>query len=339
MKKFLRILIAILVLFLILALLLMFLSPKKMMVEESITIDAPANMVYNQVNDFKKWPTWSPWSKLDPDAVNTYSKKTSGVGAQWSWKGNEDMGEGTQKIIGVDPGKSIKTSLDFNGMPGTSFSDWTFIPEGDKTKVTWTFDGAESNFFMRPFNLIFKSTVAKSYQEGLSAIKTIVEKRAQEKIYKGFKINEVDIPEKNYIAIRQEIKMDNVQQFYSRNLPSLFGKVTAAGIEMDGMPGGLFYKWDETNGTTDMAASIPIKEAMSVAGASLETIPAGRAIQVDYYGDYDGSAQAHYAIDEYMQDYGILSNVPIVEEYVTDPTVEKDPKKWLTKITYYIAEN
>jgi len=102
------------------------------------------------------------------------------------------------------------------------------------------------------------------------------------------------------------------------------------------MPGGLFYKWDETNGTTDMAASIPVKESIEIAGTNLHTIPAGKAIQVDYYGDYAGSAEAHYAIDEYMNDYGILSNVPIVEEYVTDPTEEKDPKKWLTKITYYI---
>ena len=339
MKKFLRILIAILILLLLLALLAMYLSPKKMEVVESVTMDAPANMVYNQVNDFKKWESWSPWAKLDPEAVNTYSDKTSGVGAQWSWKGNDDVGEGTQKIIGIEPGKAIKTSLEFNGMPGTNFSDWTFTPEGDKTKVTWTLDGAESNFFLRPFNLIFKSSVEKSYKDGLASIKEIVEKRAQEKIYKGYRINEVDVPEKHYLSVRQEIKMDNVQQFYSRNLPALFGKVTAAGIEMDGMPGGLFYKWDETNGLVDMAASIPLKEDVAVAGATMVTIPSGRAIQVDYYGDYDGSVNAHYAIDDYMQDYGILNNVPIVEEYVTDPTVEKDPKKWLTKITYYIAEN
>ena len=35
--------------------------------------------------------------------------------------------------------------------------------------------------------------------------------------------------------------------------------------------------------------------------------------------------------------YGLLSDVPAVEEYLTDPGQEKDPSKWLTRITYYIA--
>jgi len=336
MKKFLRILIAIMVVLLIGVLALMFLSPKKMVFQESMTIDAPANMVYNQVNDFKNWEAWSPWSKLDPDAINTYSEKTSGVGAKWSWKGNDKIGEGTQAIVSSEKGKSIRTSLEFNGFNGTSYSDWSFTPDGNKTKVSWGFDGAETNLLFRPFNLFMKGGLKKTYKEGLAKMKGIVEKRAKEKIYKGYKIQEVNMPEKHYVTIRQEIEMENVQQFYSRNLPSLFGKVTASGVEMDGMPGGLFYKWDETNGTTDMAASIPVKESIEIAGTNSHTIPSGKAIQVDYYGDYAGSAEAHYAIDEYMNDYGILSNVPIVEEYVTDPTEEKDPKKWLTKITYYI---
>ena len=43
-------------------------------------------------------------------------------------------------------------------------------------------------------------------------------------------------------------------------------------------------------------------------------------------------------MDEYMKDFGLLNNPPIIEEYVTDPSTEKDPAKWLTKIIYYIAQ-
>jgi effector-binding domain-containing protein len=339
MKKFLKVLIALQIIFLILIVVLMFISPKKMVLSESITMDAPAHMIYNQVIDFKKWNSWSPWSKLDSTAIFTYSKRSSGVGARYSWKGNADIGEGSQKILGTDPDKSINTSLEFNGMSGTSLSNWTFESVGDKTEVTWDFEGAESGFVFRPFNLIFKPGLKKQYREGLNAIKAIVEKRAKEKIYKGFKINTIQLPEKHYLAIRQEINLKNIQQFYSRNLPPLFNKISVAGIQTDGMPGGLFYQWDESNGKTDMAASVPIKKAVEVPGAILQTIPAGPALQIDYYGDYDGSIRAHYAMEEYMEDFGLLNNVPIVEEYVTDPTVEKNPKKWLTKITYYLAAN
>jgi len=69
------------------------------------------------------------------------------------------------------------------------------------------------------------------------------------------------------------------------------------------------------------------------------TVSEGRALQVDYYGDSSKSSEAHYAIDEYMKDYGLLNDPPIIEENVTDVTQEKDPNKWLTRITYYIASN
>lgn len=336
MKKFLRILIFILVALFLLAILSMFLAPKKMTLAESTTIAAPPNLVYNIVNDLKKWEEWSPWKDLDPEAINTYSEKTEGVGATWSWKGNAQVGEGTQKIIESKKGQSIKTELEFNGFEGTSFSNWTFEPDGNKTKVTWDFDGAETGFFFRPFNWIMKGGLKKTYATGLSRIKEMAENRANKKEYRGYKISETTLPEKHYLTNRQEVDMANMQQFYARNLPALFTVAQKAGCEMDGMPGGLFYKWDEKNGTTDMAASIPIKEPKEVKGSTLVTIPAGKVLQIDYYGDYSKSAAAHYAMDDYMKDYGILNNVPIVEEYVTDPTTEKDPSKWLTKITYYI---
>ncbi len=336
MKKLLRILIFILVALLLIALLAMFLAPKKMTLAEDTTIDAPPNLVYNMINDLKKWETWSPWKDIDPNAVNTYSEKTVGVGASWSWKGNKEVGEGTQKIIESEKGKSIKTALEFNGFEGTSHSNWTFEPVGDKTKVTWDFDGAETGFAFRPFNWIMKGALKKSYATGLSRIKEIAENRAKNKEYRGYKINEITLPAKHYLTTRQEVDMANIQQFYLRNLPTLFTAAQKANCEMDGMPGGLYYKWNESEGTTDMAASVPIKEPKEVKGTTLVTIPSGKALQIDYYGDYSKSANAHYAMDDYMKDYGILNNVPIVEEYVTDPTTEKDPSKWLTKITYYI---
>ena len=164
-------------------------------------------------------------------------------------------------------------------------------------------------------------------------------KRAKQKIYKGYKVKDMIMPEKHFILNRQEVKMENIQQFYAQNLGSLFGKAAGAGVEMDGMPSGLFFKWDKENGTTDMAASIPVKEPIAIKGTNSLTIPSGRALQVDYYGDISKSTEANYAIDEYMKDYGLLNDPPIIEEYVTDPTEEKDISKWLTRITYYIARN
>ena len=339
MKKFLKILIFILVLLLILAIVLMFVSPAQLKLQQTKTLEGPPNMAYNVVNDFSTWESWSPWAKMDPDAVNTYTEKTSGVGAVWKWKGDpKSVGEGSQKIVESKEGEKIRTELEFVGWDGLSYSDWIFEKAGDKTKATWTSEVAETPFYMRPINLFMKGGLKKTYAEGLTNLDGLLKKRVEEKVYRGYKINEIDLPEKHYVINRAEIKIENIQQFYTQNLGALFGKLQGSNIEMDGMPSGLFFKWNQTSETTDMAASIPVKEEVAIKGASSYTIPAGKALRIDFYGDYSKTANAHYALDDYMRDYGLLNNPPMVEEYVTDPTEEKDPEKWLTKITYYIAE-
>ena len=340
MKKFLKILIVILVLLLVLAIIAMFVSPVQLKLEESETMDAPPNMIYNIVNDFKTWETWSPWAEMDPNAVNTYSEKTSGVGATWSWKGDpKTIGEGTQKIVEATAGEKLRTSLEFDGWDGTGYSDWTFEKEGDKTKIRWTFEGAETPFYLRPLNVLMKGGLKKTYRKGLANIEKMVDERVKEKKYRGFAISEVDLPEKNYVMNRAVVNMDNIQNFYAKNLGALFGKLQGANIEMDGSPSGLFFKWNDSDGSTDMAVGIPVKDAINVKGMSSLTIPAGRALQIDYYGDYSKTANAHYAIDDYMKDYGLINNSPVVEEYTPDEEQGKDAAKSLTKITYYLADN
>jgi len=46
------------------------------------------------VNDFHRWNAWSPWARLDPDAINTFAGSESGTGAEFRWKGNGQVGEG-----------------------------------------------------------------------------------------------------------------------------------------------------------------------------------------------------------------------------------------------------
>ncbi len=338
MNKYLKILIAILVSLLVLIILVSYFAPKQLIVKESIKIEAPAVITYNLVNDYSKWPLWSPWEKLDTNIVHSYTDKSYGVGAKWSWKGNEKVGEGSQTILASEESKSIKMSLEFNGVDGEAISNWTFNESDNTTEVSWDFESPETPFFFKAFNLLMKGALTDSYKEGLNNLKKISEERYNEKIYRGMKIEEVQPDEKYFIIRRQEVSFEDMQQFYAQNLGALFARVQTAGLEMQGMPCGLYYKWDELRGVTDMAAGIPLAEAADFDDYDSLTIPSGRAIQIDYYGDYEGLAEPHTAIDEYMKDYGLLNNPPMIEEYLTDPGEESDPSKWLTRILYYIQE-
>lgn len=340
MNRLLKYLIIFLVITALLAIAAMFFSPKKMAFQESVTIDAPPKVVYNMVNDFKQWDTWSPWAAIDSNVVNTFTDKTAGVGARWEWKGNAEVGEGSRTITESVPFEKIKTALTLSSMKGKeSGVEWSFLPDGDKTKVSLNFDGAESPFFLRPFNFLMKSGITKTYNQGLSNIKKLAENRSKNKTYNGYKMQEVYQGTKNYVMNRQVVDMKDVQNFYTQNISSLFQKSQGVKMELDGKPSTLFYSWDEKAGKTDVAAAIPVTQPVTIPGAITQTLSDGKAVQVDYYGDPKNAEQAHNAIAQYLADNDLLINYPIVHENVTDVLEEKDPKKWLTKITYYVTSS
>jgi len=266
-----------------------------------------------------------------------YSDKKEGVGASYSWT-SENMVDGTVKIIESEKNKSLKTELIFDGK-GSSNGIWDISQEENGTRVSWGMKSDNDvNFFMRGvmFAKGTKTRMENNFDKGLAAIKEIAESRKNGE-YNGYKINTVEMPEKHYVLSRAEVSIDKVQQFYVQSLSSIFTKIQPAGVEIDGMPSSLFFKWDESKRMTDMAASIPLTKPAAINGTKSLTISAKQALQIDYYGDTSKTLEAHMAMEEYLNDNGLLSDVPVVEEYVSDPEKVLDPSKYLTKITYYLA--
>ena len=67
-------------------------------VERSTTVHAEPARVYEQLEDFHRWQTWSPWEELDPDLARSYSGPETGVGSVYNWSGNRKAGEGRMEI-------------------------------------------------------------------------------------------------------------------------------------------------------------------------------------------------------------------------------------------------
>lgn len=315
------------------------LGPKNFETVRTTTMNAPKALVYNIVNDYKTWDSWSDWKSRDSSMVSTLGAKTVGVGASSSWTGKD--GKGEMKMLESIKGERIKNQLNFEGFDGNSYGVWGFEEADGKTKVSWGMENDEDlPFYMRGMMLVVGavSGMEESFDNGLANIKKMAEDRAVNKMYSGYKINEITHPEKYFIMSRSEVEKDKIQQFYATNLGSIFGKVQGAGLEMDGMPCGLFFKMDGASSKTDMAAAIPVKNPMEIPGLSTYTIEERKAITVDFYGDYHDTQKAHNAIYSYLRDYELLYDYPVIEEYVTDPTIEKDASKWLTKITYFPAQ-
>ncbi|HPQ20216.1 MAG TPA: SRPBCC family protein [Saprospiraceae bacterium] len=330
LKKILYVLLALIVLLLIIA----FILPKKYEVSVSKEYNVPVELAFNAVNDMKLQEKWNPWKKMDPEMKIMYGDTTVGAGASYSWEGPVSK-KGTFKYLTSERNKEIGTEVIFEGM-GDAHGKYIFDKTEGGCKITWTFEG-ESSIPMNLMNFLAEKYITKDFNSGLENLGELLNDRKSGK-YLGYEIKEVIVPAKNYVMNRAEVKFENIAQFYAQNLGSLFQKLQTAGIEMAGMPCGLYFKYDESKQMTDMAAAIPVKEEVAIQDALSYHIDERKALTIDYYGDYKDIGPAHYAIDAYMKDRNILNDAPVVEEYVTDPANEPDPTKWLTKIFYYIAE-
>ena len=163
------------------------LRPSHFSVSRSVTIAAAPDVVFPQVNELKKWEEWNPFiykwegmtpqGKLDPDAKMTYDGPPAGVGASYSWSGNNQVGEGKNTITESKPGELVKFKLDFiRPMKATNDVEFTFKPEGGNTVVTWTMTG-ENGFVGKAFGLVVNcdKMCGDLFEKGLARMKAIVE--------------------------------------------------------------------------------------------------------------------------------------------------------------------
>lgn len=312
-----------------------FLMPQDVHVEASKKIEAKPQTVFNIINDLKLEKTWSPWLAQDTTMVNTFGEITKGEGASYSWK-SENMGDGSATITEVIKNEKIVQKLNFGGM-GEGTGTFTLMPSEEGTELKWEMDSKTS----KPWNLInflIKRNTRSSFDLGLENLARIAEKRQNEGVYRGYQINEEMVDERKYITNRDIVPISKVGQFYAQSLGPLFKKIQEAKVEMSGHPSGLFYKMNLKDGTTDMAAGIPVAEEVNIKGTTSKILEANKALVVNFYGDYKKTIEAHNAVEEYINDRNLYYDWPVIEEYVTDPSEEPNPEKWLTRIIYYLSE-
>jgi hypothetical protein len=157
------------------------LQPAAFRITRSTTIAAPADVVFAQVNDFHKWEAWSPWAKLDPAMKQTYEGPPAGVGAIYSWVGNNDVGEGRMTISQSHPGELVGIKLEFlKPFAQVNATEFALKPDGNQTAVTWSMTGT-NNFMAKGFGLFMNldKMVGGDFEKGLAQMKLVAEAAAQ----------------------------------------------------------------------------------------------------------------------------------------------------------------
>ncbi|CAN7212292.1 SRPBCC family protein [Mesorhizobium sp. LjNodule214] len=147
-------------------------------VSRSAGIEAPAEAIFPLINDFRRWPTWSPYEKLDPEMKRTLSGAESGKGAAYAWQGNSKAGVGRMEITNSVPSSLVALKLDFEKpFRANNTVDFTLTPSGENTTVTWAMRGGRP-FIAKLMGLFmnFDTLIGKDFEAGLANLKRAVEK-------------------------------------------------------------------------------------------------------------------------------------------------------------------
>jgi uncharacterized protein YndB with AHSA1/START domain len=155
--------------------------PSQFHVERSARVAAPPEAVFPLINDFHRWPSWSPWEKLDPGMQREYSGEPQGKGAAYAWTGNDDVGKGSMRIIESQPPSTVAIALEFKEpWQATNATLFSVNPDGDGSRVTWGMDG-ESNFMFKAVGLFMNmdEMVGKDFEAGLDNLARVAEVEAK----------------------------------------------------------------------------------------------------------------------------------------------------------------
>ena len=151
-------------------------KPDEFRVQRGISIDAPAARIFESIDSFHRWPTWSPWEKLDPAMERTHSGATSGKGAVYEWQGNKKVGRGRMEIMESNAPRRILIKLDFFApFEAHNTAEFILTPQGPEcTDVSWSMDGPTR--FIGKIMQVFMSMdkmMGKDFATGLANLKTV----------------------------------------------------------------------------------------------------------------------------------------------------------------------
>ena len=176
MRKILKIIEAILAIFVAYCVIAMLFFDSKCHNEQSLVINAPKEKVWQNANSMKAVNARNPWMKYDPNVVVTYKGTSGEVGDSYHWKGNDDVGEGEQEIIAIVSNEKVATKMHFiKPMDDNATSDLLLATEGSGTKVTWNIDYEIETLF-KPMKPLMTWQMNKSFSAGLGKLKELSEK-------------------------------------------------------------------------------------------------------------------------------------------------------------------
>lgn len=314
-------------------------------VEENTTINAPVNVVFNEVNNFKNWEDWGPWMDDADDIIISYANITSGEGANYSWK-SEKMGDGSITTTKAIPDSSIEQKLTFVSKYGESQSEvyWKFDGVEEGTKVTWGIKGEQS--FMEKLAFAFMDSsytqmMRPMLAEGLKKLNKVTLDKME-----TYSISVDGITQYGggfYMYTTTSSKISQIQTKMQDMITEVSRYMENNNISIQGDPFVIYNEWDEQNNNAIYSAGrfTPSLVITPVESHILNgMMPVQKVVKTTLKGDYKNLKEAWDAAYKYIEENNLQPAMDShsFEVYRTNPAITLNPSKWITEIYIPVAE-
>lgn len=299
-------------------------QPNVARVSESIEIEKPAQVIYDDLIQFPNWENWSVWDQMDPNMVNEYFETMGEIGSYNSWVSEDPMvGAGRQELVELREGEYLKLKMDFEAWPGTKYAAFTLDENNGITTVTWTYEGSKTPFFLNFMNSSIETMLSKSYKDGLSNMKAYIE-AMETSVPNPYNLIITEVKPRNIISIKDSCSPAEV----SSKLGELYGELSVfmtmnEELSGAGMPIALYHFYSEEKGVLE--ATLPVNGTVKPEGRiNMTATPSGKVLKGIHLGSYESSESMHMGIEEYMKASNLDYAGPCWEVYANDPTTVEE---------------
>lgn len=153
----------------------------------------------------------------------------------------------------------------------------------------------------------------------------------------NYEISKTTFPQKNYLIVRNEVKMENIadKNLWEKAYEKTYGYAKEHNIKIAGPATGVYYSWDAETNTAGLGIGFPIEGNPKPKDPELSVyqVEKSKAVTTILRGPYEHLKEAHEQLMNYMIAHKLNSTLNI-EEYTVSYFEKPDPKDWETNIFY-----
>lgn len=285
-------------------------------VEKKHLIDADIQTVFDALDDFRSWPSWSPWIMHEPDCPLEYGEEN---GQPWySWNGNIIGSGRMQRTLTNSPSRLENDLAFFKPFKSEATTHFDLKEIDGKTEVTWTMH-SRMPFLMRFMIPMMKKLIGSDYSLGLAMLAGKLNPNSE---YPQITfVGETELEATDYLCKEFSGGVEAMAETMKTEYPKLIEHIQQTDEDNLKQSFAVYHKANIK--TMHFECDIAVSTNKTVESGTYKTkhLPAKKYFQVDVLGNYEFLELAWFSAMGHlkMRKIKIDNKAPSLEVYVNDP--------------------